>query len=473
VAAGQGSCEVTSAAQRFRYAATGRWAVSIRTYLVLVFPFGFLTSIEREQLLNGVGLTRAATIAFAGELSASLYLFLAQLFILGDRKTKLQPLSRCLFVWVSTGLVRGGFTAIYARWAFGYQLDLPIRLPAAILFTAGAMAVTAFYFGTIERRRLETQALHSLGGVLHQERSHLNEIEVEKRRQVLSVFEAQLLPQVSALRSGIQKLLVGQDKTNEHGLHQLLTQSQEISKAINQQKLEYEGGSKNNSGDYDPESQVPYWSQLIPKIISIRLTFLVMVLGGASGQFPRNGIKGIAAAIIGAIFVVSILAPISMLMKRYPAHRNYLLPMGFAAAFSVQYVFNLLQPTLGFHLNNPYAPWYSGLKSVYGVYVASVIASLMIKTGREFEGANIKGSKLRDAIHLLSLRSEVIDQSLFDTRFGTLQGKIAGVTMALHLMETESLGQISSSRKKELLESANELLGESMRTIESLTLKAL
>ncbi|NDA40018.1 MAG: hypothetical protein EBX88_01085, partial [Actinobacteria bacterium] len=58
------------------------------------------------------------------------------------------------------------------------------------------------------------------------------------------------------------------------------------------------------------------------------------------------------------------------------------------------------------------------------------------------------------AIQLLSLRNEVIDQSLFDTRFGTLQGKIAGVTMALHLMETVSLGQISSSRKKELLESA-------------------
>ena len=106
---------MTSPVQRFRYAATGRWAVSIRTYLVLVFPFGFLTSIEREQLLNGVGLTRAATIAFAGELSASLYLFIAQLFILGDRKTKLQPLSRCLFVWVSTGFVRSCFTAIYAR----------------------------------------------------------------------------------------------------------------------------------------------------------------------------------------------------------------------------------------------------------------------------------------------------------------------------------------------------------------------
>jgi hypothetical protein len=76
VAAGQGSCEVKSALQRFRYAATGRWAVSIRTYLVLIFPFGFLTSIEREQLLNGVGISQAATTAFAGELAASLYLFL-------------------------------------------------------------------------------------------------------------------------------------------------------------------------------------------------------------------------------------------------------------------------------------------------------------------------------------------------------------------------------------------------------------
>jgi len=473
VAAGQGSCEVKSAIQRFRYAATGRWAVSIRTYLVLIFPFGFLTSIEREQLLNGVGISQAATTAFAGELAASLYLFLAQLSILGDRKTKLQPLSRCIFVWVSTGLVRGGFTAVYAQWAFGYQLDLPIRLPAAILFTAGAMAVAAFYFGTIERKRLETQALHSLGGVLHQEHSGLNDLEVEKRRQVLSVFEAQLLPQVSALRSGIQKLLAGQDQNSEQGLHQLLTQSQEISKEINKQKLEYEGGSKNNPSEYNSELQIPYWSQLTPKIISIRLTFFVLLLGASTGQYPRNGIKGVAAGVIGAIFITSILLPLSILIKKYPSRRNFLMPLGFAAAFSVQYIFNLLQPTLGFVLNNPYAPWYSGLKSVYGVYICSVIASLLVNTGREFEGANIKGSNLRDAIHLLSLRNEVIDQSLFDTRFGTLQGKIAGVTMALHLMDTQSLGQISAARKKELLESANELLGESMRTIESLTLKAL
>lgn len=464
---------MTTPLQRFKYATTGRWSVSIRTYLVLVFPFGFLTSIEREQLLNGVGISQAATIAFAGELAASLYLFLAQLFILGDRKTKRQPFSRCLFVWVSTGVVRGGFTAFYAHWAFGYELDLIIRLPAAVIYTGAAMLVTAFYFGTIERRRLETQALHALGGVLQQERSQLNDIEHEKRKQVLVAFQTQLLPQVVGLRSGIEKLLAGRDENNAQGLRQLLTQSQEISKAINQQKLEYDGSSNSYSDEYGSESQSPYWSQLIPKIISIRLSFFVIFLGASTGQFPRNGVKGVAAGIIGGVFIVSILLPISILIKKYPANRSFLMPLGFVGTFSVQYFFNLLQPTLGFVLNNPYAPFYSGVKSVYGVYVSSVIASLILNTGQEFTGANVKGSKLRDAIHLLSLRNEVIDQSLFDTRFGTLQGKITGVTMALHLMDTQSLGQISSSRKQELLEGANELLGQSVRTIESLTLKAL
>jgi len=473
VAARQGSCEVKSALQRFRYAATGRWAVSIRTYLVLVFPFGFLTSIEREQLLNGVGISRAATIALAGELATSLYLFTAQLFLLRDRKTKLQPLSRCIFVWVSTGVVRGISTGLYAHWAFGFGVNLSFRLPSSAIYTAGAMATAAFYFGSIDRKRLETQALHSLGGVLQQERLQRNLLEVPKRQEVLAVFEAQLLPQVLALRSGVQKLLVGEDQDNVTGLTKLLHQSQDISKSLNAKKYEYEHSGTDFSGDYKSGSQMPYWSHVIPRIISIRLTFLLMVLGSASSQFSRNGIKGIAAGILSAVFVVSLLTPISILLKKNPNHRTVLILLALVGAFSVQYFFNLLQPTFGFHLNHPYLPWYSGIKSVYGVFVASVIASILVNSGKEFEGAHVKGADIRHAIDELSLRDTVIEQSLFDTRFGTLQGKIAGVTMALHLMESQTLGEISAVRKKELLESANELLGQSMSTIESMTLKAL
>ena len=471
MAAGQGCCEVKSALQKFRYAATGRWAVSIRTYVVLVFPFGFLTSIEREQLLNGVGLTRAVTIALAGEVVVSLYLFIIQSVLLGSRKTELQPLMRCLFVWFSAGLVRGFFTAFYAVWAFGYEMDLSVRIPPAAIYTTGAMALTAFYFGSIDRRRIQTQALNTLGDVLDQEHAQLGQLEADKRREVLSVFEAQLMPQVVALRLGIQKLLGGRIATEEVELRKLMTQSQEISQAINRQKEVFEGGGKAPSFQFNSEAQNSYLSHLIPQIISIRLTAIVMILGSTSGQFPRNGMKGVVAGVIGALFIVSILLPISILIKKRPEIRRFLMPLGFLGAFSVQYFFNLLQPTLGFDLNNPYAPWYSGLKSVYGVYVASVIASLLVDTSRELEGANVQGATLRNALSTLNIRHDAIEKSLFETRFGTLQGKITGVTMALHLMGSQSMGEISADRKQELLESANNLLGESMQAIESLGVK--
>ena len=70
--------EVNSALQRFRFAATGRWAVSIRTYVAIVFPFGFLTSIEREQILNPGPLSESALIALGGELACALFIFVTQ-----------------------------------------------------------------------------------------------------------------------------------------------------------------------------------------------------------------------------------------------------------------------------------------------------------------------------------------------------------------------------------------------------------
>ena len=163
---------------KFRYAATGRWAVSLRTYL-LVFPFGYVVSTERELIYNPTSLSRAALIALAGELVSFLYLFIAQNLFLGDRKNSLQPIWRCIFVWSSTGFVRGLCVAAYAHWAFGYDWLFLQRIPSATGYTTIGMALAATYFGTIERRRTEYQALISVGELLADE-------EIEYWRRILS-----------------------------------------------------------------------------------------------------------------------------------------------------------------------------------------------------------------------------------------------------------------------------------------------
>ena len=130
--------------QSFRFAATGRWAVSIRTYL-LIFPFGYLVSVERELIFNEVTQARAAMIALAGELAGFLYLYLAQNLLLKDRVTSLQPIWRCAFVWASTGVVRGLGVGLYAHWAFGYDLELIKRIPPAVGYTTTVMTLAAFW----------------------------------------------------------------------------------------------------------------------------------------------------------------------------------------------------------------------------------------------------------------------------------------------------------------------------------------
>jgi hypothetical protein len=61
-----------------------------------------------------------------------------------------------------------------------------------------------------------------------------------------------------------------------------------------------------------------------------------------------------------------------------------------------------------------------------------------------------------------------LENSQFEVRYGVLQGKITGVTIALHLLNSKSLGEISNLRKQELLSNANSLLAQSILAIRGL-----
>jgi hypothetical protein len=66
------------------------------------------------------------------------------------------------------------------------------------------MAFAAIYFGTIERKRTELEALNSLENLLSWEESGLRDREIAQRAAAAEMLESQLLPQVQALRAGIE-----------------------------------------------------------------------------------------------------------------------------------------------------------------------------------------------------------------------------------------------------------------------------
>ncbi len=132
----------------------------------------------------------------------------------------------------------------------------------------------------------------------------------------------------------------------------------------------------------------------------------------------------------------------------------------------MQGTFNLLQPKVGKTLEDVFPVSYSGHKTAYGVFIASIIASLIISVQDKFEGETERGTKLSKKVENISTRNQFLEDSIFVSRYGTLQGKITGVTMALHLMG--EMKNVSNERRSELLTEANEMLAESINEIERL-----
>jgi hypothetical protein len=340
-----------------------------------------------------------------------------------------------------------------------------------VLYTSGAMAMSAFYFGRIAQKRLETQALRSLDQLVIEQLSQLELLEDQKRRQLISAFEKQLLPQVFILQSEIQRLRSERVAAPQQLLQQLLEQSYKISESILSKKEEYEEIDRSSIKEHNPQLSNTFWLILAPNVFSPPLTFFLISLGATIGHAPRNGIVGMATGFIAAAVITSFLFPISLRIRRRRKNHKLLILLGFLGTFSLQFLFTHLQPSLGFQLKHPFPAWYSGLKSVYGVYLASVFTTLLIQARKEYFGAKGNFSKLKKVARELIVIHEIIDKSLFETHFGSLQGKIAGVTMALHLMNSQEIDQIEYSRKEELLQSANKLLGECILTIKSFPLK--
>jgi hypothetical protein len=427
-------------------------------------PFGFLTSIEREQSFNNTSISQAVVIAVGGELACALYISVMQSVLLGNRYQRLQPIWRCLLVWFGAGFIRGFFTACNANWSFGYEFAFINRLIPSITYTGFAMALVAFFFGSIERKRIEIKALNSLDQILQTDQISLAEAENAQKVIAQQIFQNQILPQINSLQNGINELLKdSKNQTDSKSLKTLYEQSVAVANSLQSQKGKLQNQQVMNSQSGENQNPYSYWSALLPRTLSVRITFITLLLGSFSGQYSRNGLEGVKAGFIGAVIVTAYIFPLAQIVKRDMRFKSVAYFLGYTGAFVLQAVYNVIQPKLLLVLDNPYAPWYSAIKTTYGLYIASVIASMLVLVQGSFKNLIESGAQLEKNVEILHLQNLALEQSITESQFGTLQGKISGVSMALHLMST--MESIDQKRKTELLSGASQLLKESLNSL--------
>ncbi len=452
---------------RFRVAATGRWAVSIRSF-ILAIPFAFAINIERENLLNPGNLTRSLAICIAGEFASYLYIFIAQATLLKHRRERLQRLSICIFVWFSTGLVKGIFFINYAVWAYGYEADPLERILQSTVFSGFSMALLAFYFGSIDRKRIESKALNSLGDFLAVDQGLKIANDAKARMNVIRALQETLIPQIAKLESTLSSASPVSAETKTH-FTSLSSQSKQLVDTI-----EFQSKAIARSRAKEPKArrtsrEISLFQGFIPQVISVRLTLIVVVLGMAVGQITRNGVLGVASGLVGAAILGVVVFSLRMFSKKLRGKKlTYLVIASFPIVFLTQMIYVANLSRIGFTLENPYTPVYSAMKTVYGFYLACIVASLVVDTSNEFKYSAVEHENMRLSIASLDLEQEVLANHLFATRFGTIQGKITGVTMALQIVINQPLKSLSTEKMEEILSGAVKLLSDARAEITAL-----
>lgn len=447
----------------FKVSVTGRYAVSLPIFLLLV-PFGVLVSTERERQLNpGSFYLDSILIVFAGFFTSFLYIYVAQATLLRNRKKELQPLWKCVFVWFSTGAIQGIAASLYAHFALGYDFDFLKRIGMTTFYIGTGLALVSFYFGSIDRRRVEDQALQSLEMLLAVDKGEMVTSDAKARNAAIGVLENVIKPRIEKL----QLLISGLDKSEGRHIAELTVASQKLLIAI-----EKEAGAVVRSRKVTKEQarlkvqQISFLRGIFPHQLSVRISVFLIAFGAFTGQYPRNGWEGVLAGEIGALVIGLVLFVLSRIVKRNEGNgRRIFLIYSYILVFFTQALWTHLHSSFGFELRDPYNPWYSATKTIYGVYVASIVSSLVVDTSTRLMKTRSQSDQIREEIAYLTQEQEALKQHLYATRFGTLQGKISGVIMALQLIEATPSNTEFVLKRESLITDAVGLLNDALREI--------
>jgi hypothetical protein len=463
---------VKEALERFKVASTGRWAISVRTY-VLTVPIAIAMNLESENLLNPGNASRSIAICMAGELASWLFLFISHTTLLKHRRERQQRISKCLFVWFGAGAVKSVVFIFYSTTAFGLEPDVNVRAFMPTLFTGATTGLLAFYFGTIDRRRIESSALTTVDRYLRAEKIELNALDRIARVEAVKSLRSDLEPEIIHLRSvasGLGNQL--DNKKSKDELNEILELSRDLEDRIEREALKL-SENRVERGRFDSsEAKAPINFGFVPTVISVRTSAVVITLGMFSGQIGRNGPIGVASGLFGTALLVIVLLALRKTSIRLSG-TNFVIVIiaSYPIVFLTQFIYvSELLPAL-FELPNPYLPWYSALKTIYGYYLASIVAGLLISNTEKLTASREVHDDLQSEIAALNQQQDLITQHILETRFGTIKGKIAGVTMALQLILNEDSSITATNLQSKMMTGALQLLTEAQTEVELLDIE--
>jgi signal transduction histidine kinase len=191
--------------------------------------------------------------------------------------------------------------------------------------------------------------------------------------------------------------------------------------------------------------------------ISFKFALLGMILIGGNHEASLSGYKGFLLQLAAALILSPILFVGKKATRKYSPNNLY---VGFASylltIFLSGYVLTALVSSeliKNLEIRNEYSPIVYSARTLAGIIVASLIVSIVEARRNTLNNLVAMNEKLQVEIDWMDNRSSELRKELASILHGPLQGRIAGIAMALRLnAEEEDLSDDEKSKKLEDIE---------------------
>ena len=450
---------------------TGRWAISFRMWLYLSV-IGGLGVTSRVRDIHNISNLQAATCAvFVLIVTVPLYVLVSEV-ILKARRENNQELykvfSSYLLLWVGNVIAESFFTYFY--------LDKSVLLGPQVfapLFPSFFGLITcAYLLAEFDSNRSDISRLQYAQEVLVNTTEKAR-IRIESERsKLIEAIQKSIFVQLDALKLQLT------DARNNHSRKEILRIANELEEYSRQtiRSLSHEIANDSLSKFridrtiFIGRGKTSQFSNIYDPKLSVFFATSYMILVGGFSELSLDGWSGFLFNLTIALVVFPFLAigaaiihlrRDSNIFERF----TYFLLSIFVIGFIVFRVTAKLEQDV-FTLLNAYEPNVIALRALTTIILTSLIMTLIEarrKTRLKLEEMN---STLNQELDWIESRSGEVRDEIASVLHGPLQGRIAGIALALRL-EDEN-GDTDAAKKEEHLSQMISILDSVLRDVQKL-----
>ena len=432
---------------------TGRWAASFKAWLYLTL-IGILGTKTRTYALLDITQKESFLLAIAVHLIAAPIYYLFSRTFLRKRFTEHLSLIRVssafLIFWlvISTSEILITIYVFHNAAFIGPQLFAPL-FPSLFGFIASSYLLAEF-----DQNRIDIKRLAFARTVLEKTAQQSQDQVIAERSQLILAIQDSVFYQLDALRKQFAAIKGSLRRTEierlaneleDYSANTIRTLSHDMAKDLSSttpiNRLSFVGSQKirNFSNSYNP-------------LISFKLSLLVMVLVGGNHVASLSGFPGFLFQIVTTLAIVPILFIGSKITEKYSPRNLYVGFISFLVTiFLSGYVLVITAAAINmsrFQIRNEYPALVFSARNLSAVILASLIVTIINARRKTINELVELNEKLQVDLDWMDNRSRELRKELASILHGPLQGRIAGVAMALRLMAADNESSEEDKNKK-------------------------